>query len=118
MRIPVTLSIVLCAGALLAMAQNPSTQGTSEPAQTSGTSTLTGCLHGSKNQYYVMEKNGTNHVLLTRERDLSKYLNHQVTVTGKADTNRDASASSDEGTAHGNRFFSLESISDQGACKK
>ena len=116
MRISTLLAIVLLASFALAAAQNPTT----DPPQVNspGASTLTGCLKGSVNQYYVVEKNGTRHVLLAKGHDLSSYVDHMVTVTGKADNNRDASASSDEGTAHGNRFFSVDSVSDQGACKK
>lgn len=96
-------------------------QDTPQTAQANSvppTTTVTGCLNGSKNQYYVTEKDGTRHVLLAKGKDLSPYVNHEVTVTGKADINRDASASSDEGTARGNRFFSVDAVSDQGACKK
>jgi len=122
MRVSILLTIVFCAVVLVATAQDSGSQNaaqrtTNEPPQMSGSSTLTGCLGGSRSQYYVIEKNGTEHVLLTKNRDLSKYVKHEVTVTGLADTNRDASASSDEGTAHGNRFFSLDTITDIGACK-
>ena len=39
-------------------------------------------------------------------------------LTGYRDNNRDASASSDEGTAHGMRFFQVEEIvPESGGCK-
>jgi hypothetical protein len=117
MRIPMLLAIVVLGGMALATAQNPAPQQP-QTSTTAGSNTLTGCLKGSTNQYYVIEKNGTEHVLLSKGRNLSSYVNHMVTLTGTADINRDASASSDEGTAHGNRFFSVDSVSDQGACKK
>ena len=41
-----------------------------------------------------------------------------VTLTGKADHNRDASASSDEGNGTGNRFFAVDDFGDKGGCKK
>src|SRR5271166_117976 len=116
MRIPMILAIVLLAAMALATAQNPTSESTQ--LNTPPTSTLTGCLKGSVNQYYVVEKNGTTHVLLARGHNLSPYVNHMVTLTGQADNNRDASASSDEGTARGNRFFAVDSVDDQGACKK
>jgi hypothetical protein len=116
MRIPMLLAIALLAGMALATAQNPAPE--SAQINTPPTSTVTGCLKGSVNQYYVVEKNGTTHVLQAKGHNLSPYVNHMVTLTGKADVNRDASASSDEGTAHGNRFFAVDSVSDQGACKK
>jgi hypothetical protein len=115
MRIPTLLVIVLLAGIALATAQNPTP---SQSTTTAGNSTVTGCLKGSVNQYYVVEKNGTRHVLLSKGHDLNSYVDHWVTISGKADSNRDASSSSDEGSAHGNRFFAVDEVSDQGACKK
>jgi hypothetical protein len=94
-------------------------QDATQPPQANSippTTTLTGCLMGKTNQYYVTEKDGTRHSLLAKGKDLSPYVNHEVTLTGKADNNRDASASSDGG--RGNRFFSVDDVSDQGACKK
>ena len=114
MRVPMLAAIVLL-GMALAMAQNPTPP---QSGATAGNSTVTGCLKGSVNQYYVLEKNGTKHVLLSKGHDLSSYVNHWVTISGKADTTRDASSSSDEGSAHGNRFFAVDDVSDQGACKK
>ena len=121
MRVSMLLATILFGGVLFATAQDSGSQAkrvTADPPQTSGSSTITGCLGGSRHQYYVVEKNGTTHVLIAKNRDLTQYVKHEVTVTGLEDTNRDASASSDEGTAHGERFFSLDTITDQGACKK
>jgi hypothetical protein len=117
MRISMLVAIVLLAGIALAAAQNPAPAPPQSNA-TAGNSTVTGCLKGSVNQYYVVEKNDTRHVLLSKGHDLSSHVDHWVTITGKADNNRDASSSSDEGSAHGNRFFAVDDVSDQGACKK
>lgn len=113
MRVLMLFATLALTGMLTASAQNPSSQGTT--AASSGT-TLTGCLKGKKDQYYIVESNGTRHSL-TSSQELSSYVNHQVTVTGKADTSRNAAAGSD---AKGNRagFFSVDSVNDQGACKK
>jgi hypothetical protein len=118
------LALVVCAVAFLLVVPNQplaaqdTTNQTAQANSVPTSSTITGCLKGSKNQYYVMEKNGTRHVLLAKGKDLSPYVDHEVTVTGKADSNRDASSSSDEGSGRGNRFFSVDEVSDQGACKK
>jgi hypothetical protein len=53
MRIPTLSAVVLLAGMTLAAAQNPILP---QPSTTAGTSTVTGCLKGSVNQYYVVEK--------------------------------------------------------------
>lgn len=115
-----TLAAVIALAGFMSVAAQNTTPSTTEPPQTAsqGRSTLTGCLKGSTNQYYVIEKDGTEHVLLARKHDLSQYVNHEVVLNGQADVNRDASSSSDEGSAHGNRFFAVDSISDRGACKK
>jgi hypothetical protein len=110
--------LVLSVPVQILAAQDATTTQPAHANSVPATSTVTGCLMGSKNQYSVTEKDGTRHVLLAKGKDLSTYVNHEVTVTGKADSNRDASASSDEGTAHGNRFFAVDSVTDQGACKK
>jgi hypothetical protein len=105
--------------AMTLMAQNPGSVDTAVPPQAGPTSTttLTGCLKGTTDQYFLMEKNGTRHVLVAKNRDLKPLMDHMVTVTGKADVNRDASSSSDEGSSRGNRFFQVDSVSDQGPCK-
>ena len=49
---------------------------------------------------------------------LRTHVGHTVTLAGYRDNDRDASASSDEGTANGLRFFQVnEIVSDSGNCK-
>jgi len=119
MRISMLLTTLILSAMSMASAQNPSSQDTTQqqPTASSGAGTLTGCLMGSQDQYYIVEKNGTRHTLMAKNQDLSSYVNHKVTVTGKADTTRNPGAGSD---AEANRkgFFSVDSVSDQGACKK
>ena len=95
MRPTILLSMVLLVGALTAVAQDAGSQGT---ASSSSNDTLTGCLKGSKGQYYLVEKNGHRHTLMENGQDLSSYVNHNVTVTGKASTARKAGGSSDATT--------------------
>ena len=108
MRITILLATLTLTGMLAASAQT---------AAPSVSNTLTGCLKGSKDQYYIVEQNGNRHTLMAKDQDLSSYVNHQVTVTGKADTSRNSAAGSDA-EGHRKGFFSVDSVSDQGACKK
>ncbi|MGA9209442.1 MAG: hypothetical protein WB347_16675 [Terriglobales bacterium] len=50
------------------------------------------------------------HMLIGDDQDLSAHVGQRVQLTGERDNNRDASASSDEGTAHGMRFFEVAAI--------
>jgi hypothetical protein len=117
MRIAMSIATLTLVGTLVASAENPS-QDTAQQQQSAASSnagTLTGCLKGSKDQYYLVEQNGKRHSLMANNQDLSSYVNHQVTVTGKASTARTGSSD-----AEGNRkgFFSVDTVNDQGACKK
>ncbi len=101
-----------------AMADQPAVQEVSAPA---GESTITGCLAGKHDGYRLTEKDGTMHLLLPapENKGLRTHVGNVVTLAGYKDDNRDASASSDEGTAHGLRFFQVnEIVSDDGKCKR
>jgi hypothetical protein len=109
----ILLPTLMLTSILTASAQNSTSLN---PASSGGT-TLTGCLKGSQHQYYLVDKKGHRHTLDEKSQDLSSYVNHEVTVTGKADTSRSPATSSD---AEGHRagYFSVDSVSDQGTCKK
>lgn len=109
MRIALLLATLILIGASTGSAQNP--------ASPSGASKLTGCLKHSASQYYLVEQNGTRHTLMAKGQHLGSYVNHQVTVTGKADTTHNPAAGSDT-NGMGSGFFSVGSVSDQGDCKK
>ena len=120
MRIPILFAILMLTAMSTASAGNPRSQDASQQQQTasaSGASTLTGCLKGSKDQYYIVEQDGTRHTLMAKNQHLSSYVNHKVTVTGQADTSRNPGASSDA-EGHRKGLFSVDSVSDQGTCKK
>jgi hypothetical protein len=86
--------------------------------QGNGTSTLTGCLTGKPDEYQLVDQRGTTHLIFNPGVDLSSYVGHSIEVMGKRDVQRDASASSDEGTAHGMHFFKVVSVNkDLGRCK-
>jgi flagellar motor protein MotB len=118
MRLTMLFATLMLTTALASLAQNPNSQDTAQQQQQSAalssTTTLTGCLKGSTDQYYIVEQNGHRHTLMASQ-DLSSYVNHEVTVNGKA--SRKAGTGSD---AEGHRagFFSVDSVSDQGSCKK
>ena len=58
------------------------------------------------------------HLLIGPNDALAKHVGQMVQLAGYRDNNRDASASSDEGTAHGMRFFQVEDIVlEAGTCK-
>jgi hypothetical protein len=92
--------------------------GLREVSVPTGQSIIVGCLQGKPHNYRLTEKDGTSHLLMGQSDALSGHANHIVQLVGFKDNNRDASASSDEGTPHGLRFFRVESIaSDIGSCK-
>ena len=118
MRITIQLAAFILAGMLTMSAQTSNPPDTTQTGAASSAGTLTGCLKGSHDQYYIVEKDGSRHTLMAKGQDLSQYVDHEVTLAGKADTSRTAPASGSD--AKGNRagFFSVDSVSDQGACKK
>ena len=119
MRITILLATLTLTGTLTLFARDTNPPGTMQEQSTAASSnadTLTGCLKGSKHQYYVVEADGTRHTVTAKNQDLGSYVNHKVTLTGKADTSRNAAASDAEG--HRTGYFSVDSVSDQGSCKK
>ncbi len=83
-----------------------------------GESTITGCLSGHRDQYRLMENNGTMHLLIGKNGALAKYDGQTVELAGYRDNDRDASASSDNGTARGTRFFLVTDVMQaSGGCR-
>ncbi|HKD83668.1 MAG TPA: hypothetical protein VKB58_02885 [Terriglobales bacterium] len=120
MRITLLLAILVLTATVTLPARNadPSANLQQQPTTTSsGADTLTGCLKGSKHQYYVVEQDGTRHTVMAKsDQDLSSHVNHKVTLTGKAESSRSGAGSDTEG--HRKGFFSADSVSDEGPCKK
>lgn len=117
MHISIFLAALMLVSASTALSDTSSSQETTQQqaAASSTANTLTGCLKGSKDQYYLVEQNGKRHTLMATNQDLNSYVNHQVTVTGKASTTRTAGSDAE---GHRKGFFSVDSVSDQGPCKK
>jgi hypothetical protein len=116
MRIALLLATLLLAGSCIASAANPSSHDSNQqPSASSSGDTLTGCLKGSKHQYYLVESDGSHHTVTSKSQNLGTYVNHMVTVTGKADTTR---AANSDAEGHRSGYFVVDSVSDQGSCKK
>ena len=120
--IAVSVAIFSVVSLALASAQttNPVAPRTVQLASLSaGETTVTGCLKGHTDGFYLIEKDGTMRLLMSPNDNLKPYVYHWVQLGGNRDFGRDASASSDEGTPHGLRFFQVEEVlSDEGACKR
>jgi hypothetical protein len=106
MRTNVLLAIIVLFGTVAVSAQM---------SNAAAGDTLTGCLKGKTDQYYLVEKNGTRHTLQGKNEDFSQHVNHTVTVTGKAS---DARVANSDAEGHRKGYFAVSSIDDQGACKK
>ncbi len=122
MRLAVSLVTLLLVLSPVAFAQSANSasdrSGVQQVSVSPGESTITGCLAGHPDEYRLTESDGTMHLLMGPNDVLAKYVGRTVQLIGYRDNNRDASASSDEGTAHGMRFFQVENIVPQsGTCK-
>ncbi len=115
----VTLLLVISTAALAQSGKSASDRaGLQQVSVPLGQATIEGCLQGNPHNYRLTEKDGTSHLLMGESDALSGHLNHNIQLVGYKDDDRDASASSDEGTPHGLRFFRVENIaSDTGSCK-
>ena len=122
MRIAVSVAILTLACCALALAQTTTSSGPAvmqKASLSAGETTVTGCLQGKTDGYYLTQKDGTMRLLMGSNDKLRSYVGHWVELGGNRDLRRDASASSDEGTPHGLRFFQVEEIlADQGTCKR
>lgn len=74
------------------------------------TTQISGCLQGTANGYRLVADSGNPHLLLGDYSALKDHVGDKVTLQGYRDNNRDASASSDQGTAHGMRYFQVDSV--------
>ncbi len=116
----VTLLLVLSVVALGQGVQSFSSSASLRPVSVpSGESMIVGCLSGHPDSFRLTEANGTFHLLMDNNHVLSSHVGDMVQLSGYRDNNRDASASSDEGTSHGMGFFSVDGVvSDSGKCTK
>jgi hypothetical protein len=123
MRFAISLAVLLLVLSVIALGQGVQSSNSSATLQTAnlqqGESLISGCLSGHPDSFRLTEPNGTYHLLMNNTHVLSSHVGDMVQLSGYRDNNRDASASSDEGTAHGMRFFLVDSVvSDSGKCGK
>ena len=118
MRLAISLLALLLAVAVSAFGQSKSSYlGQADPAAKGPTAQISGCLQGTANSYTLLADSGNPHLLIGDYTTLSSHVGDRVTLQGYRDNNRDASASSDNGTAHGMRYFQVENVAaDQGKC--
>ncbi len=73
-------------------------------------STLQGRLSGKPGNYFLTEKDGRRHILMGDDSQLKPYLGKNVKLSGEKGMARDASASSDQGSARGSNYFRVDSV--------
>jgi hypothetical protein len=111
MRLVLSLFVLLLMVAAGSFAQSKSgVIGQEDPAATGQSTQISGCLQGAAGNYRLVRGNGTVHMLMGDDNILNSHVGDQVTLVGYRDHNRDASASGDEGTVHGLRFFQVDSV--------
>jgi hypothetical protein len=117
MRLTTFLLTLLLAAAVSCIGQNKSYSDQADPRAMGPTTQISGCLHGSANGYRLVADSGNSHLLIGDYTALKDHVGDRVTLQGYRDNNRDASASSDEGTPHGMRFFQVDNVTaDNGKC--
>ena len=117
MRLMASLLVLLLAAAVSCIGQNKSYSGQADARATGPTAQISGCLQGTTNSYRLVAESGNSHLLIGDYTDLKSHVGDRVTLDGYRDNNRDASASGDEGTPHGARFFQVDHLAaDNGKC--
>jgi len=112
----VGLLVILLVAPAVALAQSGTAQ---ERTVSRGQQIIQGCLSGSSHDYRLTTHDGTVHLLIGDNSELSTHVGQYVQLAGARDNNRDASASSDEATAHGMRFFEVQNLlRSEGTCRK
>ena len=119
MRFIVSLLALMVAMGISSFGQSSaSAMGKADPSATGAPVQISGCLQGTAQEYRLVEKNGTSHLLIGDGHALEQHAGDIVTLDGYRDNNRDASASRDNGTEHGMRFFQVSGVAtDNGKCK-
>jgi len=119
MRLTISLLVLTLAAAVSTLGQSKSAYlRQADPSATGPETEITGCLQGKPDSYRLLADSGVSHLLIGDEEALSNHVGNRVTLQGYRDDNRDASASSDEGTPHGMRFFQVnDAVADNGTCK-
>jgi len=117
MKLTASLLALLLTAAVSCIGQSNSYSGRADPRATGPATEISGCLQGTANNYRLVADSGNRHLLIGDYRVLKDHVGDRVTLQGYRDNNRDASASGDEGTSHGMRFFQVDNVTaDNGKC--
>lgn len=115
MRTTVSILALLFAACLTLPAQSSSSaMGQANPAAEGKPTQIIGCLKGSSQQYRLVEKDGTRHLLLGDNNALAGHVGDEVRLVGYRGNSRDASSS----MGNASNYFQVQSLSsDNGKCK-
>lgn len=115
MRTAVSILVLSFAAAMSLPAQsNSSTMGQANPAASGQPTQISGCLKGNSQEYRLVEKDGTIHMLVGDNNALEGHVGDEVRLVGYRDNRRDASSS----MGHASNYFQVQSLSsDNGKCK-
>lgn len=118
MKSVISLFALLLSASLITFGQTHSPYlSPADPAGSGQSTQISGCLQGSTNAYRLVTNSGNAHLLMGDQSALNAHVGDRVTLEGYRDNNRDASASSDEGTYRGLRYFRVDSVkADTGKC--
>lgn len=108
--------LALCFAASMSLfgQSNSSTASQANPAASGQPTQIIGCLKGTSQQYRLVEKDGTTHMLMGDESALAGHVGDEVRLVGYRDNRRDASSS----MGHASNYFQVQSLSsDNGKCK-
>jgi hypothetical protein len=86
------LSLLLSAAWVQAQNQYPQSGSSQASTQTSGQTTVRGCLQGSDGSYTLIADDGTTYQLQGDTSKLSKHVGHEVQITGSTASAEVASA--------------------------
>jgi hypothetical protein len=115
MRTAVSILVLCFAASMSLFAQsNSSTASQANPAASGQPTQITGCLQGKSQEYRLVEKDGTMHLLVGDNSAMAGHVGNEVTLVGYRDNRRDASSS----MGHASNYFQVQSLSsDNGKCK-
>jgi hypothetical protein len=82
-RLMLALLLLLSSAWLQAQQSYPSPDEGKAPSAPAGMTVLAGCLQYDDRQYWLMEADGTKHLLAGAGKQLKGYVGHQVELTGK-----------------------------------
>lgn len=115
MKSAVSILTLLFAACLSLPAQSgSSTMGQANTAEQGKPTQIIGCLKGRSQEYRLVEKDGTTHMLVGDNNALAGHVGDEVRLVGYRGNSRDASSS----MGNASNYFQVQSLSsDNGKCK-